>query len=389
MPYTRISGARNGADAIQYALGTEAGKGHNDNKARNQIVSTVNMFPDTVARYEDQMNRYWRKASRKNKIQIRRIVQSFSLDELDPGDPDDVAKANRIGIEFARKAYPGRQVIICTQIDGKGGLVHNHILVNNVSMADGVVPGGLSLGDGKFQDVLVPAGRGCIDEQTYFSYVKKHTNEIAAKYVSLDFGQKNQNTRSTQAERANRDLGKYVWKDDLRDRIEKARADAADLEDFFSRLPNYGVKGTKKFSKKFGDYILYELFDTSNFDPDTKIPPNLKSKSYKLGDTYGPDGLEFQRQEQEAQDQEGQAAPMQLASSEQDAEPEPAHVPAVKKSEPDPDEERRRAAARKAELERQRAARREQAIQDGLRISANVKSNGDRGEDGPVYRLRR
>lgn len=247
-------------------------------------------------------------------------------------------------------------MIVCTQIDGKSGLVHNHILVNNVSMADGIVPGGIPIGEGRFQDVLVPAGRGCIDQQTYFSYVKKHTNEIAVKYIDLDFGKK-QKTKSTQAERTNRGQGKYVWKDDLRERIERAQAEATDLDDFLSRLPAYGVTGTQRTSKKRGDYILYELTDTSGFGPDGKIPPNLKSKSYKLGDAYGLDQL-FAKQRQE--DREDAARPGSSG---------PSLAPVAKRPEPDPEKERRRAAAaRKAELERQWAARREQAIRDGQRM---------------------
>lgn len=132
MAYSRITGTRHGADAIDYARGN--GKGHNDKEVRNMVVSEVNMLPETVQPYEVQMKRYWNKASVKNKNQVRRVIQSFSRKELNPDKPEDIQKANEIGNEFARRAYPGHQAVVFTQIDGKSGLIHNHIIVNNVNM---------------------------------------------------------------------------------------------------------------------------------------------------------------------------------------------------------------------------------------------------------------
>src|SRR5699024_7709138 len=94
----------------------------------------VNLLPKSVAPYEEQMQHYWNKASVKNKNQVRRIVQSFSRKELNPDDPADIQLANEIGIEFAQRAYSGHQAVVFTQIDGESGLIHNHVLVNNVNM---------------------------------------------------------------------------------------------------------------------------------------------------------------------------------------------------------------------------------------------------------------
>ena len=104
MAYSRITGTRNGADAIDYGRGK--GKGHNNKKVRNMVISEVNMLPETVLSYEKQMQKYWNKASAKNKNQVRRVIQSFSKRELNPDDPNDIQKANEIGIEFAQRAYP-------------------------------------------------------------------------------------------------------------------------------------------------------------------------------------------------------------------------------------------------------------------------------------------
>ena len=99
MAYSRITGTRNGADAIDYARGK--GKGHNNKEVRNMVVSEVNMLPETVQPYEVQMKRYWDRASVKNKDQVRRIIQSYSRKEFNPNNRMHIQKANEIGIEFS------------------------------------------------------------------------------------------------------------------------------------------------------------------------------------------------------------------------------------------------------------------------------------------------
>ena len=104
MAYSRITGTKNGADAIDYARGK--GKGHNNKEVRNMVVSEVNMLPETIQPYEVQMKRYWDKASVKNKNQVSRIIQSYSRKAFNPNNRKHIQKANEIGIEFAQRAYP-------------------------------------------------------------------------------------------------------------------------------------------------------------------------------------------------------------------------------------------------------------------------------------------
>lgn len=73
----------------------------------------------------------------KKKNQVKKIVQSFSHNEADPLNPLDWQKANDIGVEFAKKAYPDYQCVVLTQIDNKNHLVHNHIDVDKVNLKTG------------------------------------------------------------------------------------------------------------------------------------------------------------------------------------------------------------------------------------------------------------
>lgn len=273
MPYTRITGTRNGAEAIAYAEGT--GKGHNGHELRNLYVGAVGMSPSGPS-FAEQMQPYWNKASSKNKNQIRRIVISFSKKELDPENPASVGKAAVIADEFCRTAYPGHQACYFIQNDGEGGCLHVHILENNVSME---------------------TYKGCTREQTHFDYVKKHANAIIEKYTNLDFGSGQQRDKVTQTERHKQQAGEYVWKDDLRERIKAARDAAKDMDDFKRQLTLHGVEAdftgpkSEKTRAKRGRYVVYELTDISGFEGG-KVPDNLRARSYKLGDDYGAEALE-------------------------------------------------------------------------------------------------
>lgn len=177
---------------------------------------------------------------RKNhKTQVLRIVQSFSLKELNPENKDDILTANLIGQEFVQKYYPNRQAVVFTQIDGKSGLVHNHVIIS---------------------DMDLESAKGCTKEQYYFPKVKEWTNEIAGQYMKLDFGEQQAEDKTTQTERHKREVGKYVWKDDLKSRITKAMQQSFSEQEWIDKLPEFGVNIEVHNSKKRGRYYTYELW---------------------------------------------------------------------------------------------------------------------------------
>ena len=63
-------------------------------------------------------------------------VQSFA-----PGEIQSYEEAHRIGLEFARRSFPGYEVLVATHLDAHddSGVqrVHNHFIVNSVSFEDG------------------------------------------------------------------------------------------------------------------------------------------------------------------------------------------------------------------------------------------------------------
>lgn len=260
MAYTRVTRTANGAGALAYAYGK--GKGHNDHQHRNDMIANVNILPGVPT--EVQMQKYWNRARANHKTQVIRVVQSFSINELNPDEPSDVLTASMIGQEFAHTYYPDRQAVVFTQTDGKSHLIHNHIIISDTDMT---------------------SSKGCDKQQYYQPTLAQWTNEIAGQYFELDFGNAKTMDKTTQTERAKRALGEYVWKDDLKSRITEALNESESEEDWIKNLPAHGVNIEVHDSKKRGKYYTYELMDTDGFG-DKKIPQNLKSRSYKLGTLY-------------------------------------------------------------------------------------------------------
>lgn len=260
MAYTRVTRTANGHGALMYAYGK--GKRHNGSDVRNDLIANVNILPGVPA--EIQMQKYWNRARANHKTQVIRVVQSFSVRELNPDEPADILTANIIGQEFVQKYYPDRQAVVFTQTDGKSGLIHNHVIISDTDMT---------------------SSRGCDKQQYYQPTLAKWTDEIAGQYFELDFGDTTVPDKTTQTERAKRALGEYVWKDDLKSRITEALNESESEEDWIKNLPAHGVNIEVHDSKKRGKYYTYELMDTDGFG-DKKIPQNLKSRSYKLGTLY-------------------------------------------------------------------------------------------------------
>ncbi|MGD8216261.1 relaxase/mobilization nuclease domain-containing protein [Aestuariimicrobium sp. Y1814] len=74
-------------------------------------------------------------------VQAYHVIQSFARDgagALDPDDPDDWEEGHRLGQELARSlAGDHRRALVVTQVDGKTGCVHNHIVIDSIDKATG------------------------------------------------------------------------------------------------------------------------------------------------------------------------------------------------------------------------------------------------------------
>ncbi len=264
MPYTTVSRVENGRSLLEYILQE---KGHNENAVRNMMKSSVAMNDNED--YGTQMDKYWRRARSNHKVQIIHIIQSFSPKEFSRDNPDDVLKVNMIGQDFVSEHYKDRQALICTQADGKGKCLHNHILINDVSMIN---------------------SKGCDNEEYHHKNVSEWSDKIVANYI-IPIEVKEADEKLTRTEILKREKEKYVYKDDIRKRVEKTMKNVASEKEFLEKLFDNGVvaKKKKRGTKDKEEYYLYELLDLSEVPEGTRLPKyNLTIKSYNLGAAYGP-----------------------------------------------------------------------------------------------------
>lgn len=318
MPYSRITRTAHGADAILYARGH--GWGHNGRVCRNLYSAGVNMLPDQTVRFEEQMRPLWDRMDARHKVQVNRCVVSFSPNELDPDDEADQLTALEIGCRIAEANAPDCQSAVFVQADGKGHKLHLHILTNDVRLSD---------------------HKGVDSRAYYHPHFRRLVDKICGEYFTLDEPGKapervSQSVRGRRA--ANEEIRernraediaaelegrapvlepeKYIWQDDLRERIKRAAAQAWDEDSFARALRADGVElleqrrkdGSAAYvhhaTRTMPEYYVYELIDVSGFPTGDKVPANLKSRSCKMGTDYAPDGIArlFRQVQQEVQE---------------------------------------------------------------------------------------
>ena len=119
------------------------------------------------------------------------------------------------------------------------------------------------------------------------SRIRSISDEVVTSFgIQLDEGKSH--TKYTQAERAKRDKGEYVWKDDLRDRIKTALETSTDYKSFEDALAFNGV------SVRIGKTITYTLDDTSAYEDfyDEKPKKVFKARGKKLGSDFDVKAVE-------------------------------------------------------------------------------------------------
>ena len=320
MPYSRVTRTAYGADAIRYARGH--GKGHNGQPRRNIYTAGVNMLPDHAVRFEEQLQPLWLRMDARHKIQVNRCVVSFSPNELDSDSEADQLTALEIGRRIAETNAPDCQSAVFVQSDGKGHKLHLHILTNDVRISD---------------------HKGVDSRAYYHPHFRRLVDQICKEYFTLDEpgkapervsqsvrGRRAANEKIAERNRAEvedaelegrvpvLETEKYIWQDDLRERIKRAAAQATDEGSFAQALRLDGVElleqrqkdGTVTYihhaTKTMPEYYVYELVDISGFQAGDKVPANLKSRSCKMGTNYSPEGIAgiFRQAQPEVQEPE-------------------------------------------------------------------------------------
>ena len=111
----------------------------NGEMIRRQFVMLegINCTPETYGSEYTRLNRQYGKNNSREEIKAHHYIISF-----DPRDKEDNGltpeRAQELGMEFARRHFPGHQIIVCTHTDGhnKAGNIHVHIVFNSLRKLD-------------------------------------------------------------------------------------------------------------------------------------------------------------------------------------------------------------------------------------------------------------
>ena len=96
----------------------------------------INCDPFTFDMECKELNAQCRKNQNYDDIKSHHYIISF-----DPKDTEDGLtgeRAQQLGLEYARKNFPGHQALVCTHTDGsnESGNIHVHIVINSVRKYD-------------------------------------------------------------------------------------------------------------------------------------------------------------------------------------------------------------------------------------------------------------
>lgn len=263
MAYTRITNTRDGIGAIVYARGKDYSdrKRLNSENTRVLAESAVNSTPDGITR---DMKHVWKAYDKYDgeTVQAYRIIQSFG-DEFNPENMDDVNNANAIGQELAETLYPDKQSLIVTQADGVGGKLHNHIIVNSVGFIDGK-----SLrGTRKEYSTIARESDAILERKGYSVIDTDKTRVMRTEYEDILT-----------------DQGKYVWKDDIRGRVNELLSDdsVTNRNTFIQRMKDdYDVEVTLKSSRK---NVSYKFTDNDG--------KKRRVRDIRLGTDFGKESID-------------------------------------------------------------------------------------------------
>lgn len=216
MAYTKVAPSKSSGASIVYAR-----DGKDNDKDKCVAMSGLNCDPSNAEYEFAVVRRAHNKALKEGEdIQARLIIQSFEGEELSPEE------VNEMGYELAEnineKLGGGFQAVVYTHGNTKN--LHNHIVFNSVNADTGKK---YTMHYEKFE-------------------IEKMSDEIVSER-GLNVIEKQKKDITTNGERKLRENGQYVWKDDLKDRFNRA------LDKTLSNLSENRTENVEKFKENLSD----------------------------------------------------------------------------------------------------------------------------------------
>ena len=258
MVISRLQGVRDAGGLLTYIKDAEA---HTEGFERVENIAVRGCTPTTArTAFRSTLRRF----NKLDNVQAQSVVVSFSAGELDPSD-DCSEKVLDVLRHVAETQFEGHQYLAVAQRDGEGGKWHGHLAVCNVHPETGKS----IRGDAKTWQTLSKN----VDEACRLYGIE---NENEGKDRTLT---KKNDIRQIKM----REAGKYVWMDDLKERIEACSndTDILSVDEFEMRMrERYGVDVRRRGKENKMSYAFE--------DRDGKKRTVRQSR---LGSLYGFEGI--------------------------------------------------------------------------------------------------
>ncbi|MEN2682249.1 relaxase/mobilization nuclease domain-containing protein [Lacticaseibacillus paracasei] len=265
MATIKISRAQNGTAALNYALG----QGKLKQQDRDWLLehgvdpTLISGLTDRavarggenidLAHVKEQMQTTRTLFGQRGKTEVMRVIQSFGPQDFVATNPADWQRVNDLGVELGRRIAPNHEVAVYTHLDGDGHKLHNHIIINMPNLETGK----------KYHHT------------NDWQRVTRLNDQLCQDHDLTVIQRPEQQERHTLAERKISAKGAYVWKDDLRERIDHAMQNphTSDFKTLSAVLSDKGVTIHVR-----GQNVSYAFLDAEN--------KHRQARGSKLGSSY-------------------------------------------------------------------------------------------------------
>lgn len=216
------------------------------------LIEGIHCLPETFALECRKTNQRYHKNSKQEEIKTHHYIISF-----DPKDKElglTMEKAQKLGMEYAAKNFPGHQAIVATHDDGNGnhsGNIHCHIIINSVRAVDAPeLPY-----DSRPCDQRAGFKHNCT--KSLLKYLEQEVVKMCEEqgYHQVDFEKSdkritNQEYKKVHGEQRSKNPDFQSRKEELREIIEAAMAVSTDEKSFRNYLKDkYDIEITESRGK--------------------------------------------------------------------------------------------------------------------------------------------
>lgn len=280
MSIVKTQACKSSYTRLSYIL---SGEPHNTNKVSQRVLAVygqnVNLLHDrngyisttqSGAYLERQFHQSLMKARNpKRTYQCQSIIISFSQKEFDTSNIEEQAsQANHLAQLYVKRFFGDAQAISVVQADGNGGKIHVHILVNAVNR------------------------QGKTIQTNRFSIF--HLRKQFDKFMNQSFenvtgrpwpGPSNQRQRLD----SNNLTTKSEWQKHIKQVIEKVKLEVSTINDFLTKLSNYGITVTNRSKKTAWTY--HQQVKTAKGIKEYRVRDYYERRDKKTGEIKSIRGL--------------------------------------------------------------------------------------------------